>query len=344
MDATEVKDNLDCKPDSKKRRAFVEKFRDNPWMIATLVLGVLLIGFVFSGSITGSAITGGAIGVSKDTAVKNFEDFAQSKGIDVTVSDVNEKYGLYAIDFSTDEGGESTIYISNDGLNIVSVQGIIPMTADATDTSQPNSKEIPKTDKPVVELFVMTFCPYGTQAEKGFIPVMKILENVADVKIRFVHYFMHGDKEKEETQREVCIREEQNDKYLDYLTCFLEGDGVESNGYIMNGNDPSTCMQRVGVDEEKVTQCVDSGKWEDYYNEDSELSHSYGVEGSPTLVINGVIANSGRDSESFLDTVCSAFNNAPQEECMTELSSVSPSVYFGWDGVAPSSGSDALCS
>jgi hypothetical protein len=59
------------------------------------------------------------------------------------------------------------------------------------------------------------------------------------------------------------------------------------------------------------------------------LSKNYGVQGSPTLVVNGEMTNSGRDSDSYLNTVCSAFNEVP-EECMQELSGAAPSPGFGY--------------
>ena len=179
----------------------------------------------------------------------------------------------------------------------------------------PEIQEIPKSDKPKVELFVMTHCPYGTQAEKGIIPVFELLGNKIEGDIRFVHYFMH-EPEETETPIQICIREEQPEKYLNYLSCFLE-DG-----------DSNRCLTEIGIDVNKLNLCI-SGKAEDYYVFDSELSQNYGVGGSPTLVINGQIISSGRSSAEYLDTICSAFN-IPPEECDEELNSVNPSPGFGY--------------
>jgi hypothetical protein len=46
-------------------------------------------------------------------------------------------------------------------------------------------------------------------------------------------------------------------------------------------------------------------------------------------VINGAQVNSGRDSASYLATICSAFNTAPAE-CNTVLDSNVPSAGFGY--------------
>ena len=193
--------------------------------------------------------------------------------------------------------------------------------------------EIVKSERPSIDLFIMTHCPYGTQAEKGFLPVARALEGKADINIRFVHYFMH-EQEYDETPIEVCIREEQRDKFLDYLDCFLEGDGVDVGGYMAEGNDPELCMKRVGVDVNAVNSCVESGDWEDYYQEDSILSQLYGVQGSPTLVINGVQASYGRSANSYLNGACSAFLVEPEECSTLNLSKETPGVYFGWTSTA----------
>ncbi|MEI6627429.1 MAG: hypothetical protein WCL61_02435, partial [bacterium] len=74
-----------------------------------------------------------------------------------------------------------------------------------TETQQPTAKPVSKNDKPVVELFVMSYCPYGTQAEKGILPAVKALGNKIDFKLKFVAYTMHGDKETQENLLQYCI-------------------------------------------------------------------------------------------------------------------------------------------
>ncbi len=320
---------------SKKRSNFnFKKLLKNKWLISTIILSLALI----------VSIVYLVISTEKTISVNEVEsligEFAQIQNLEIEEMNTVLESGVYAI--KTKIGGQefSPIYITKDGKYIVygslvefeelmqeysSQEGSVNSTV----TGNTVAPEVKKTDKPVVELFVMTHCPYGTQAEKGFIPMMKEMSGLADLKIRFVHYFMH-EPEYNETPVQICIREEQSDKFLDYLECFLEGDGVNSNGYVTNGNDPKVCMQKAGVDSQKVSQCVDNGKWEEYYDKDSELSQKYGVQGSPTLVINGVISSYGRSASSYLSGVCSAFNKQPEECSTLKLSSATPSVYFGW--------------
>jgi len=74
-----------------------------------------------------------------------------------------------------------------------------------------------KKDVPEVELFVMSHCPYGTQMEKGILPVVELLGDKIDFKIRFVYYAMHGEKEVNEEARQYCIQKEQKDKFISYF-------------------------------------------------------------------------------------------------------------------------------
>ena len=89
-------------------------------------------------------------------------------------------------------------------------------------------------------------------------------------------------------------------------------------------------MAAAGVDKAKMQECIDSGRAEEYYQEDSELSQDYGVRGSPTIIINGVESGAGRSAQTYLDGICESFLEAPGVCDTAELSSTSPSPGFGY--------------
>lgn len=297
---------------------FSKKFKSNPWMGSTFVLGIaaiILLAVLFYPRITGNVVSGDSAGAS----LVDYLNTRTGGGVSF-VSAEPMGSNLYSVMVSY-QNQTIPVYVSKDGKYFV--QGAVPIAEEDTPSINTNTQNqqpanVPKSDKPKAELFVMTHCPYGTQAEKGIIPAIKALGTSADVKIRFVHYFMHGEKEEFETYNQVCIREEQSAKYLDYLSCFLEA------------GDSAACIKKIGIDQTKLNTCLanDKKKAKEYYEIDKALSNQYGVQGSPTLVINGVEANSGRDSASYLTTICSAFNT-PGTACSQKLSSASPSPGFG---------------
>jgi len=302
-----------------------KKRRISIWVISTIVIALLLIISIFTHGFGISGITGAATKDVGETVKTYIEENLVEPGTEVEVKNVEKENGLYKLTINI-QGQEFDSYVSEDGKLLF--PSVVDMSKEIPTNGNTEVKEVPKANKPKVELFVMTHCPYGTQSEKGFIPAIEKLGDKIDANIRFVHYFMHAPEE-EETPRQICIREEQSSKYYDYLKCFLEGDGnADSSGYIANGNDPEICIKKVRIDETKLDKCIDK-KSDDYYADDSALSKDYGVSGSPTLAINGVITSSGRDPNSYLQTICSTFTTAPKE-CDEKLSTVSPSPGFGY--------------
>ncbi|MDO9509875.1 MAG: hypothetical protein Q7J14_01140 [Candidatus Magasanikbacteria bacterium] len=229
-------------------------------------------------------------------------------------------------------------------LGVMSVQGKISYVSNpvkkatntAVQTGNTTGGEIAvvKADKPVVELFTMTYCPYGLQMQKAFLPVMELLKDKANLSIKFVSYAMHDKQEIDENNVQYCLQEEQDDKLIAYLKCFT-----------VNG-DSSSCLKESKVNESKLNSCIsatdkkfgitaaynDKASWLSgrypIYPVDQTLNDQYGVQGSPTLVINGAQVQSARSPEAVKQVVCAAFNEQPSE-CAQVLSTASASPSFG---------------
>ena len=271
-------------------------------------------------------------------------------GTEVDIKDIVDEGGLYRIVVNVG-GQDFDSYLTKDGTKFF--PQVLDMKAEAaeTDTSDTvasgsRSEVATKSDKPTVELFVMSHCPFGTQIEKGILPAVEALGDKIDFTLKFCDYAMHGEKELKEQLKQYCIQKEQPDKLNSYLKCFLEAD------------DGDGCIAKAGLNKSKLNACVsatdkeykvtekfnDKSTWSsgqypvfDVYKADNE---KYGVGGSPTLVINGAQVTSDRDSASLLATICSAFNDQP-EECSQNLSSTAPSAGFGSGTGAAAS--DATC-
>jgi len=276
--------------------------------------------------------------LSANQVKDKFTKFLSDQKSPYTVDSALEKE-TYLYELQLKSGDQKfPIIVSKDGK--YAFQGVIELDKKV---EEEKPAEIKKSSKPVVELFVMSHCPYGTQAEKGILPVWDILKDKIDFSIKFVDYAMHGKTELDEQLRQYCINKEFSNQYPSYLKCFLE-----------NGKS-DTCMN--GIDSQKLALCISetdtaykitanfeakAGYKGDYPSFDiyKEENNKYGVQGSPTLVINGVVAGSNRDPKSLLATVCSAFETQP-EECKNELSSETPAPGFG-SGTTQNS-TDASC-
>jgi len=286
------------------------------------------------------------------TKVVNFiNDNLMQEGSEVSIKEVTEENNLFKVVVNMPSGQEVVSYLTPDGEKFFpQAMDIAEIEAEAaksnSETASTQQADVVKNDKPVVELFVMSHCPYGTQIEKGIIPVIKTLGDEIDFQLEFCDYAMHGKKELDEELIQTCIEKNEPEKTISYLECFLED---ETKG--------ASCLSSVGINTTQLNKCIaetdEEFKVTELYNDQSTWTSGkfpqfnvfkdnnvkYGVKGSPSLVINGGLVSSGRDSASLLRTICAAFNNPPAE-CETELSSASPSAGFGYEtgGAATSDG------
>ena len=198
-----------------------------------------------------------------------------------------------------------------------------------------------KKEKPEVELFVMSHCPFGTQIEKGILPVLRLLGDKIDFNMRFCSYAMHGKKELDEQTLQYCIQKEYNDKYLDYLACFLKEENTDEclKEFELDGK-LDTCIEQTDKEFKITEKFNDKSTWSGgrfpLFDVDKELNEKYGVRGSPNLVINGVTASAKRDPASLLNAICTGFKDKPAE-CNEELSSDNPSAGFGFETTSSTS-------
>ena len=272
---------------------------------------------------------------------KNFisENLIQ-EGVELEVLSAKEEKGLYKITISVMDQ-EIETYITKDGedffpqvMNIKEIEEEIKAAEEANvEGAQAQQAEVPKSTKPVVETFVMSYCPYGTQIQKGLLPVINLLKDKIDFDFKFVDYAMHDKEEIDENLLQYCINELDQNKYYQYLGCFL------------SSGESDSCLTQVGINRAQAASCVsvvdakygvtkdfeDKENWGGNYPPFSVQqadNEKYQVQGSPTLVINGVIASSARDSQSLLATICDAFEEAPAE-CGQVLSGDTPTPGFG---------------
>ncbi|MFA5367963.1 MAG: hypothetical protein WC333_08800 [Dehalococcoidia bacterium] len=252
-----------------------------------------------------------------------------NSGSVASLVDVTEESGLYKIHILIGQQVYES-FVSKDG-KLLFAQAI--HMEGGSSGGGTATKEIPKSDRPDVKVFVMSYCPYGTQAQKMLLPVYDLLQDKVDMGVYFVDYAMHGKQELDENLRQYCIQSENQSQYFDYLSCFVQS------------GDPDACIAAAGIDTDSLTSCIaaadatynvtgqfnDQSTWvhgDPVFDIHKDLCELYGVTGSPTVIINGIkVSVNPRSPENFKQIICSAFNTPPQE-CDQTLSTTVPSAGF----------------
>jgi hypothetical protein len=258
-------------------------------------------------------------------------------GETVSLVSVTEENGLYKAQIKLGDN-QVDIYVTKNGKLLFPAVAALDLEPTPTATPQASgnaSSEVQKRDKPDVKLFVMSYCPYGLQAQKMFLPVYNLLEDKAEMGVYFVNYVMHGKQEIDENLRQYCIEKEQKDKYYNYLSCFVQAGNFDA------------CLIEANIDKNKMNSCIsatdaqygitqgynDKSTWISgqypKFDVNDNLNQQYGVQGSPTIVINDTIVEiASRSPEVFKEVICNAFNTPPSE-CSQSLSDEIVSTSFG---------------
>ncbi|MFH1412419.1 MAG: hypothetical protein ABIG10_00085 [bacterium] len=305
-------------------------------IILVIIIALLVVGVVMTNNRGAAKMTPDEAKTRAETFIN---DILMQGDSSATVDEIIKyKGGMYALKISL-EGNDEPIdsYISEDGkLFFPQALDIAEMSGEEEDgeTTDEPVAQAPKSDRPNIELFVMSHCPYGTQMEKGIIPVVNALYDSIDFELKFVDYAMHAKKELDEQMKEYCIQKEQRPKILPYLNCFLKDGDTERclNETGIDKNKMNACVAK--IDEEyKISEVFESHEgWDTYppFNIYKDDNDKYGVGGSPTLVVNGEVVTSGRDSSSLAKLICGSFNEgkAPAA-CSNDFSSATPAPGFG---------------
>ena len=310
----------------KKEHKVLKNIRNNPWIAINIILGILIIVLLiitFNGGLTKKS-------VSVDDAGAKITEFAQTRGIDLKIIETKDMGSLYEVIVSIN-GEELPLYITKDGQYFV--QGAIPLSeteeSQTPTTEETNPKNVPKSDKPIIEAFIFSYCPYGLQFEKALFPVYDLLKDKADFRIMAIGA-MHGEYEKTESLRQISIEKLYGtDKLFSYLKEF------NNNVEIGSCRGDAVCLDKY-IPDIYIKLKIDKSKVENYmredalkiYDEQNARANSLGISGSPTFVINDAQVQVERTPDAIKEAVCNAFNTAPAE-CSNVISKDSPSPGFG---------------
>lgn len=314
-----MEESKEPEKNNSEETTMTEKVRSNPYIAATIVLAIVVLIMIvgsFAG-VTGGVITGNA--VSEGDVETIFLNYLSKVGANtdyVEVIEVTTEQGLYKISFNyQDEPYPVSYYMTKDA----SLIGVLSSMTTQEETETSASAEIPKSERPVVDLFIWSYCPYGVQAQAPLAEVAELLSKYADFNA-VLYYDGHGAHETQQNKIQACIQKYDAENYWEYAEGFTTDIYSTCSGDIeCNEKESVALMKSLGIDSDAIMECVES-EGANLISEHSSYAQQLGVSGSPTLVINGVVAQTSRTAEAFKTAICSAFENAP-EECSVTLGS-----------------------
>jgi len=195
-------------------------------------------------------------------------------------------------------------------------------------SSDQTCDSLKKTDKPAVEAYIVSKCPFGLQMQRILADVVTNAPTLAqNIKVRYIGSVsgntitaMHGEAEAKENLRQICIRDEQNTKYWNYISCHIKA------------GDTAGCEKTAGVDSAKLNACIsDSNRGVAFAKVDFDLANKYNVQGSPTLIANesqvSEFSFGGRTADALKSIVCCSSSSQPGV-CLTKLNTVEAAASF----------------
>jgi len=172
--------------------------------------------------------------------------------------------------------------------------------------------EFTKKKKVKLDLYVMSYCPYGTRAEEVIFQLLDKFRGKVDLNIYYIvsrkddkFTSLHGNKELEEDLRQVCVKRLKPERLYDYILCV--------NAVKENEEGWKECAEKTDINPQDLNECISSGEAKRelavHYNRKMRLR----VEGSPTLYVNNRRFRRGFSNEMVIaKEICDQLPNSDQ--------------------------------
>ncbi len=313
---------------------FLKKLNKN-----SVLIGVAVVAVIITAALIVSNSNGGfslSLGSSDKKIAEKVINYINNNELAATPATLVEYSGVSGLVKITIKIGDNQFdsYATKDGRFLFpQAFDMMPEESDnSTASANVNTSpaEVVKTDKPILESFVVSMCPYGLQVQRAIAQAVKEMPSLNEyIKVRYIGDVssdgksitaMHGDEEAKENLRQICIREEEPAKYWNYVGCQMQA------------GDSSGCQSSAGIDSAKLNACVsDASRGVAYAKKDFDLSAKYGASGSPTMILNGTTISEsgfgGRSADSIKSMICAGFNSQASF-CSTSINTAQAAVAY----------------
>jgi glutaredoxin len=167
-----------------------------------------------------------------------------------------------------------------------------------------------------VELYVMSQCPYGVEAEKAIKPVLDKIGHLIDFKLDFIvnplpdgtFKSLHGQPEVDGNIAQLCANKIAPEKFWAFLEC-------QNRNMRDVHNNWKPCAEQTGVDLAKLTACKEGQEGKDLLTASAERAKAAKAGGSPTIVLNGKPYTGGRSTNGYLRGFCAELPEPKPQPC-----------------------------
>jgi len=295
------------KSNDSNKDSLTEKFRENPWVLSTLVLGVVTLILLVGGfgGITGGTITGGV--VSEGEAGDAMINFANAQGAGAELVEVNDDGDFYEVILSIN-GQEMPVYVTKDGKYFT--QALIPLDEAATPpidrptTTPPTGAPVDVSvdddavkgdlDAPVTIIEFSDYeCPFCGRHYRDTLPQI-ISEYVDTGKVKLIFRdFPLGFHSKAQKAGEAAECAGEQGKYWEMH------DKLFDNQDALSVDDLKAYAKELKLNTAKFDACLDNGDMEDEVKQDLADGQAAGVSGTPASFINGRFVSGAQPFSAF---------------------------------------------
>lgn len=180
-------------------------------------------------------------------------------------------------------------------------------------TSPPATAAMP--GAPKLDLYVMSQCPYGVEAEKGVVEAKKQLGAGLDVAVHFIGdgapgslSSMHGPAEVTGDLAQVCVIEQARDRTLAFIDCQNQNPRAVDTNW-------RECAQKLGIEVAPLEACIKGEQGQKLLAASFDDAKKRGAQASPTIYLAGKPYEAGRKGRDFVRAACDAFEGKKPEAC-----------------------------
>jgi predicted DsbA family dithiol-disulfide isomerase len=179
-----------------------------------------------------------------------------------------------------------------------------------------------------VELYVMSQCPYGVQAEAAFKDVVAKFGKDINFKVEFIGQTaasgdltsMHGANEVKGDMVQACAQKI-SPKWFEFVLCQNKNmKEVHTNW--------EACASEVGIPADKLGACLNGQEGKDLLAASFKKATEKGARGSPTILIGGKKHEGGRRAADLMKAICGAYTGAKPAACSSIPESPKVNVTF----------------